>query len=185
MPQITTELPQAATTKNGQRRVLRLTDPVMQGDDVTEVERRLVAHGDETQVVDGKYGSATEEGVRRFQAREGLRVTGEVDTDTHAALIADPDAPPAGTELFRLVALRAPEPPVGTLPRITLELPAEPDGDTTDGDGTDGDGGDHIPVLNLVALRSTPAVAGLTAAGLNLAELEKGGGSATTSGTRR
>lgn len=168
MPQITAELPQADTTKNGQPRVLRLTDPVMHGDDVREVERRLVAHGDETHVVDGRYGETTEEGVRRFQAREGLRVTGEVDSATHAALIADPDAPSAGTELFRLVALRAPEPPVGNLPRIALELAVE-----LDGDSTDGDAGDHIPALNLVALRSTPAVAGLAAAGLNLAELEQ------------
>ena len=167
MPPITTEPPHAETTK-GERRVLELTDPVMQGDDVREVERRLVAHGDETQVVDGKYGTATEEGVRRFQAREGLRVTGEVEAETHAALIADPDAPATGTELFRLVALRAPEPPVGDLPRIALETPPDPDGDSPNGDASD-----RIPALNMVSPRSAPAVAGLTAAGLNLAEFEQ------------
>jgi peptidoglycan hydrolase-like protein with peptidoglycan-binding domain len=39
-------------------------------------------------VIDGKYGPATAEGVRRFQAKQGLRPTGTVNGVTFDALVA-------------------------------------------------------------------------------------------------
>jgi peptidoglycan hydrolase-like protein with peptidoglycan-binding domain len=150
----------APTDDRDKRRVLKLTEPPMRGDDVAEVESRLVAHGETAVKPDSVYGEDTEDAVRRFQARSGLRVTGEVDAATRDALLAEPADAEPGQELFRLVALRAPEPPTQTQPRIAIE---PPDGDESNG----------MPSLSLVVAHPTAAAGSVTVAGLDLAQLEQ------------
>jgi len=51
------------------------------------IQEWLTLHGHAV-VVDGDYGAATEEAVRRFQQRGGLRADGVVGKKTYAALVA-------------------------------------------------------------------------------------------------
>lgn len=68
------------------------------GDVVAEVQRRLKNWGYYSGVVDGVYGSKTEEAVRFFQRRNGLSADGQVGNKTLAALGISPvsGAVPAG-----------------------------------------------------------------------------------------
>ncbi len=60
------------------------------GDVVAEVQRRLKNWGYYFGVVDGVYGSRTEEAVRFFQRRNGLAADGQVGNKTLAALGISP-----------------------------------------------------------------------------------------------
>lgn len=65
-------------------RVLRKGD---QGDDVRQVQERLIAAGFPIQGgADGKFGQHTEDAVRAFQAANGLTADGAVGPKTHAEL---------------------------------------------------------------------------------------------------
>lgn len=65
-------------------RVLRKGD---QGDDVRQVQEKLIAAGFPVQGgADGKFGQHTEDAVRAFQAAKGLNVDGAVGPNTRAAL---------------------------------------------------------------------------------------------------
>lgn len=66
--------------------------PVMSGDDVLQVQRRLQACGlTVTGEPDGIFGPQTDTGVRAFQQSRGLRVDGIVGPRTWAALFKDPE----------------------------------------------------------------------------------------------
>lgn len=56
------------------------------GSVVTEIQKRLKSQGFYSGPVDGIYGSATEQAVRKYQSRYGLAVDGKVGTQTLAAL---------------------------------------------------------------------------------------------------
>lgn len=58
-----------------QVRILRWTNPPMQGVDVSAVQTALVKDGFAI-VIDGCYGEETEMAVRQFQARTGLVIDG-------------------------------------------------------------------------------------------------------------
>jgi peptidoglycan hydrolase-like protein with peptidoglycan-binding domain len=63
-------------------------------------------------VIDGKYGPATAEGVRRFQTKQGLRPTGTINRVTFDALVepiidARRDQPADGRSLGALVVVYA------------------------------------------------------------------------------
>jgi len=60
----------------------------MRGDDVRELQRLLNEAGDNI-AVDGDFGRKTEEAVRVFQSRAGLKVDGIAGKNTSAALMAD------------------------------------------------------------------------------------------------
>ena len=60
------------------------------GDVVAEIQTRLKNWGYYFGVVDGVYGSKTEEAVRFFQRRNGLSVDGQVGNQTLAALGISP-----------------------------------------------------------------------------------------------
>ena len=90
-------------------RVLFLTEPVMTGRDVEELQAGLQERGFFQGAITGRFDGATEEAVRRFQEEAGLPVDGRVDSDTWDALAASFDrpavtksAPPTG-ELIILV----------------------------------------------------------------------------------
>ena len=67
------------------RRVLRLTDPYMRGDDVREAQARLGIKAD------GVFGKYTDAAVRAFQAANGLTVDGVIGSQTWAALDKAPE----------------------------------------------------------------------------------------------
>ena len=75
-------------------RVLKLTDPAMQGADVKMLQELLVQLGHEVNI-DGVYGNKTAAEVVRFQKNEFISADGIYGADTHAALmnaVADNDA---------------------------------------------------------------------------------------------
>lgn len=66
-------------------RLLRLTEPFMQGDDVRQVQEALIRVGFSL-VPDGIYGPITQGSVRQFQTDKALTVDGVVGPQTRAAL---------------------------------------------------------------------------------------------------
>jgi N-acetylmuramoyl-L-alanine amidase len=66
--------------------VLRLTDPMMRGPRVREVQERLVALGFFPGEIDDVYGPQTQSAVMLFQAAHGLVADGEVGDLTWRAL---------------------------------------------------------------------------------------------------
>lgn len=70
----------------GPERALALRTPPMSGVDVLELQERLKTMGFGPEILDGIYGPATAEAVRRFQASEGLEADGVVGDETWAAL---------------------------------------------------------------------------------------------------
>ena len=60
------------------------------GDVVAQIQTRLKNWGYYFGVVDGVYGSKTEEAVRYFQRRNGLAIDGQVGNQTLAALGISP-----------------------------------------------------------------------------------------------
>jgi peptidoglycan hydrolase-like protein with peptidoglycan-binding domain len=71
-------------------RILRAQSPMMQGGDVLEVQRLLVAHGFSPGVQDGVYGPKAVAAVQAFQRARGLTVDGQVGPQTLSALKARP-----------------------------------------------------------------------------------------------
>ena len=67
-------------------RLLYLTRPLLRGDDVRELQRRLNQLGFDAGYVDGFYGNATVEAVRDFQLNVGLPVDGIAGPSTFALL---------------------------------------------------------------------------------------------------
>ena len=57
-----------------------------EGDDVAAVQRRLKQWGYYDGAIDGKFGPATEQAVRRFQQKNGLTVDGVIGEKTAAAI---------------------------------------------------------------------------------------------------
>lgn len=70
---------------SGQQRLLFLTDPPMQGDDVLAVQKALVQKGFNLKA-DGIFGAATDNAVTAFQNRQGLTPDGIVGPGTRRAL---------------------------------------------------------------------------------------------------
>jgi lysozyme len=66
-------------------RVLKLTDPMMQGEDVRQVQEALKTAGINIEP-DGFFGNDTDKAVRQFQQQKGLTVDGIVGAQTRKQL---------------------------------------------------------------------------------------------------
>jgi peptidoglycan hydrolase-like protein with peptidoglycan-binding domain len=76
-------------TKPSFERTLRLSSPRMTGDDVKNLQQRLVDLGfTEVGMVDGSFGPKTDEAVRHFQQNNDLAVDGVVGPLTWDALFS-------------------------------------------------------------------------------------------------
>lgn len=67
-------------------RLLKLTQPLMRGADVEQVQRQLEDVGYGPLTVDGVYGPKTADAVKRFQRDQGLTADGIVGPQTRGAL---------------------------------------------------------------------------------------------------
>ncbi len=97
----------------------RILKAGMEGDDVAAVQYQLLLLDYYSDELDGKYGPATEAAVRRFQARNGLKVDGKVGPKTADKLWADVAIPDDST------ATESPDPEA--TPSRTLRLGATGD----------------------------------------------------------
>lgn len=68
-------------------RNIYLTQPMLRGDDVRELQRRLNRLGFDAGYVDGVFGPQTAEAVREFQLNVGLRVDGIAGIEVVEALV--------------------------------------------------------------------------------------------------
>ena len=82
---VTPDASLSAAHKLGDR-VLKRTSPLMQGDDVAEMQTRLNAIGFDCGEVDGKFGKNTETGVKAFQTAARIEVDGKFGKLSLAAL---------------------------------------------------------------------------------------------------
>jgi len=71
-----------ARWKLGDRLLSHVPGHLLQGDDVAELQERLLALGFTPDRVDGVFGASTEQAVRRFQRGVGLAVDGGVGPET-------------------------------------------------------------------------------------------------------
>ncbi len=85
-------------------RLLLLTSPELHGQDVHDVQAELARHGADPGPLDGIYGPATANAVRRFQRSARLRVDGIVGPQTLAALAADEAPEPPAEHVGKFIA---------------------------------------------------------------------------------
>ncbi len=79
--------PFSIITTSGGTRVLQLQDPPMNGADVLQVQKTLIGLGyAEVGDADGVFDNQTDAAIRHFQYRNGLNITGKVDSETRARL---------------------------------------------------------------------------------------------------
>lgn len=69
--------------------ILRLTDPMMRGDEVRKLQQSLADLGLHPGAIDGVFGPQTEVAVAQFQASKGLLVDGEFGPATRKAIGAE------------------------------------------------------------------------------------------------
>ena len=78
-------------------RILKVTSPLMQGDDVKAVQNKLNSLGYNCGTADGYYGNATKSAVISFQSAKGLTADGEVGPATWSALFNSSSSSGGGT----------------------------------------------------------------------------------------
>ncbi len=109
-----------------EQRLLKLTSPMMRGDDVKDLQQWLKQLGYEITDVDGFFGSEADKAVRAFQKDAGLGADGIVGSNTYKA----PDEAEAKPEPKPQPPVEAePEPEAETIPSPSVETPrsvAEP-----------------------------------------------------------
>lgn len=76
----------AERKKTALERLIKVTSPMMRGDDVRWAQERLAAMGYDPGKADGIYGKSTEKAVKAFQAAMGLVVDGIIGQKTWAAM---------------------------------------------------------------------------------------------------
>ena len=88
-------------------RILKVTSPLMQGDDVKAVQNKLNSLGYNCGTADGYYGNATKSAVISFQSAKGLTADGEVGLATWNALFSS-SSNSTGSSYTRLLKVTSP-----------------------------------------------------------------------------
>ena len=88
-------------------RILKVTSPLMQGDDVKAVQNKLNSLGYNCGTADGYYGNATRTAVISFQSAKGLTADGEVGPATWNALFSS-SSTSTGSSYTRLLKVTSP-----------------------------------------------------------------------------
>ena len=88
-------------------RILKVTSPLMQGDDVKAVQNKLNSLGYNCGTADGYYGNATRSAVISFQSAKGLTADGEVGPATWNALFSS-SSTSTGSSYTRLLKVTSP-----------------------------------------------------------------------------
>lgn len=93
------ETPSASTDASLGSRTLRLSDPMMEGEDVRELQEKLIEQGHSvgSSGADGIFGQGTHTAVMAFQTAEGIQVDGIVGPETLSQLTV-PTAPETSAE---------------------------------------------------------------------------------------
>lgn len=84
-PEVAPVDPEPTKLKLGAR-ILKVTTPLMKGEDVTDLQTRLNALSFVCGAVDGKYGKNTKKGVKKLQKAAGLKSDGIFGPDSLKAL---------------------------------------------------------------------------------------------------
>ena len=87
----------SASNNGGYSRILKVTSPLMYGDDVRAVQNKLNSLGYNCGTADGYYGNATKSAVISFQSAKGLTADGEVGPATWSALFNASSSSGGGT----------------------------------------------------------------------------------------
>ena len=88
-------------------RILKVTSPLMQGDDVKAVQNKLNSLGYNCGTADGYYGNATRTAVISFQSAKGLTADGDVGPATWNALFSS-SSTSTGSSYTRLLKVTSP-----------------------------------------------------------------------------
>ncbi len=91
---------------SGYNRILKLTAPLMYGEDIINVQNKLNSLGYNVGIADGYYGEATRSAVMNFQSARGLDVDGEVGPTTWNALFGTSSS--SGSNYNRILKLTSP-----------------------------------------------------------------------------
>ena len=91
---------------NAYNRILKVTSPLMQGDDVKAVQNKLNSLEYNCGTADGYYGNDTKNAVVKFQSNRGLTTDGEVGPATWNALFSNSSS--NGSEYNRILKVTSP-----------------------------------------------------------------------------
>lgn len=84
------------------RRTLKVTNPLMSGDDVKEFQNLVKKHGFNPGSIDGKYGDNCESACKKFQQAKGLSADGICGKNTWAALDKSPSTSKPSSAHFKM-----------------------------------------------------------------------------------
>lgn len=92
--------------ESGYNRILKLTSPLMYGEDIKAVQNRLNSLGYNAGTADGYYGNGTRTAVINFQTAKGLDADGDVGPTTWNALFNTSNS--GGSGYSRILKLTSP-----------------------------------------------------------------------------
>lgn len=105
------------------QRLLHFTLPMMRGQDVLSLQRRLVKLGISLSgMPDGIFGPCTEKAVKAFQASKGLPADGLAGPETLAALFPPPPVPARSAGSATAAGTRGDDAASGGLPALLTDL---------------------------------------------------------------
>ncbi len=97
---------------------------------IQQVQTRLQQEGDYNQAIDGIWGPSTESGVRAYQQRHNLAVTGQLDGPTMAAMNESAAPPPMAATAPNAPAAMPPAGGAPTQPMPAAPMATQPDAPT-------------------------------------------------------
>ncbi|MEF9934998.1 MAG: peptidoglycan-binding protein [Clostridium sp.] len=95
----------SSPSESGYSRLIKVTSPLMRGDDVRAVQNRLSYLGYNVGTIDGIYGNTTKEVVIQFQIAQGIGVDGVVGPSTWRMLFS---SSANGTGYSRVIKVTSP-----------------------------------------------------------------------------